>query len=197
VSLVVLMSGGMDSTLVAALAVEEGVAVYPVFVDYGQHAASREWAACRRVSRDLRTNPAKRAALAGYGRLVPSGLTSRERDLVADAFLPGRNMLFLTVAAGYAASIGISSVGIGLLSEETHLFPDQTSGFVSSAQNTLSLALGRDFTVFAPLLQWSKQAVVEALQARGISGTYSCHAGDSTPCGRCIACKEVSSAQER
>lgn len=195
-SLVVLMSGGMDSTLVAAMAHEEGIEVRPIFVDYGQRAVKREWAACQNVAEALGLESPARADLAGYGALVPSGLTRNDLDLNEDAFLPGRNLLFLLVAAAYAKSIHASGVAIGLLDEQLRLFPDQSKAFLESAQATISAALGEAVSVTAPLITWPKAAVIAALAARGIVGTYSCHSGQASPCGECIACLEIDSAAE-
>jgi len=129
--------------------------------------------------------------LRGYGNTIPSGLTSRRRRVNEDAFLPGRNLLFLVAGAAYAYSRRATSVSIGLLREDLHLFPDQTSAFLQGTEELLRTALAYDVRVLAPLMKLDKQASIALAKRKGISGTYSCHAGTSKPCGKCISCLEA------
>jgi 7-cyano-7-deazaguanine synthase len=117
-------------------------------------------------------------------------LTDVSLDLVEDAFTPGRNMLFLLVAAAHAVRVGADAVSIGLLHEDRSLFPDQTQKFIASAEATLSVALGKPIKVLTPLADFHKEDVVALATAKGIHDTYSCHGGGPIPCGRCIACRE-------
>jgi 7-cyano-7-deazaguanine synthase len=189
-STVALVSGGLDSTLVALLAKEAGVALHPLFIDYGQRARDRELDACRRAMRRLALPEPKVADLAGYGDLVRSGLTDKRLRVYEDAFTPGRNTLFLLVAAAYAAQVGADAVSIGLLNEDASLFPDQTRRFVSSVEAMIELAVGRPVRILVPLADFHKRDVVALAKAKGIDGTYSCHLGEEIPCGHCIACLE-------
>ena len=195
-SLVTLVSGGVDSTLMSLLAREEGASIHPLFIDYGQLAARREWIACRRQHRIHRLPPPKKVDLSGFGRTIPSGITSRQMRLREDAFLPGRNMLFLLVGASYAYEVGAHGVAIGLLDPKTHLFPDQTIGFLKQAEQVIAAALGRKIAVVAPLIRFSKKDVLNMARRKHLSGTYSCHAGGSSPCGQCVSCLEVINAKK-
>lgn len=189
-STVVLVSGGLDSTLVACLGREVGVRQFPLFVDYGQRARERELAACIASMQALKLEPPKIADLSGFGSLIQSGLTNPNLKLVDEAFTPGRNMLFLLAGAAYAAQLGADSVSMGLLHEDASLFPDQTRQFVQSAEATLAMAVGKPIKVLLPLAEFHKRDVVALAEAKGIVNTYSCHAGGPTPCGVCIACQE-------
>jgi 7-cyano-7-deazaguanine synthase len=132
----------------------------------------------------------KVADLSGYGRLIKSGLTDPNQRVLEDAFTPGRNLLFLLVAAAYAFQRDADAISIGLLHEETSLFPDQTSAFLQEAEAMIARSMGREIKVLAPLSSFHKQEVIELATLKGIEGTYSCHLGDETPCGACIACNE-------
>ena len=123
-SIVLLASGGLDSTLSAVLAVEQGIEVHPLFVDYGQIAKDRELNACIVNYKHYGLPKPKVVNVQGFGELYPSGLTNLDMDIFEDAFLPGRNMLFLLVGATYACNMCASSISIGVLSEELSLFPD-------------------------------------------------------------------------
>lgn len=189
-SFVNLVSGGLDSTLVGVLAKEEGATVYPLFIDYGQRAAQREWETCQRVHLQLSLPTPIRMDLSGFGQVIRSGLTSTSLDVKEDAFTPGRNLMFLLMGSAYAFQMGAPSVLLGLLSERFSLFPDQQSSFINQAENAIEAALGRRIKVITPLAEFSKADVVKLAQDKGIGGTYSCHTGDSVPCGKCISCLE-------
>lgn len=189
-SIVTLVSGGLDSTLVALLAREEGLEQYPLFIDYGQRAKKKELAACRAVLGRLGLPEPKVAELSGFGRLIRSGLTDPSLRVLEDAFTPGRNLLFLLLASTYAFQLGAEAVSIGLLHEDASLFPDQTNAFLRQAEGMVSASMGRSIRVIAPLAAFHKIDVVALAQEKGIVGTYSCHLGNDDACGACIACNE-------
>jgi 7-cyano-7-deazaguanine synthase len=193
-SLVTLVSGGIDSTVMALLAKEEGVEQYPLFIDYGQLSRRREWEACRRLHARHGLPRPKRMALAGFGGLISSGLTRPHARVNEDAFLPGRNLLFLLAGAAYAREVGAGAVAIGLLDERYRVFPDQTTSFLAAAEQALVAALGDRVRVIAPLMGFSKSDTIRLARAMGVEGTYSCHAGQSDPCGTCISCRETAGA---
>lgn len=195
-STVTLVSGGLDSTLVARLAQECGIEQHPLFVDYGQRARDRELAACRRAMAELGLPDPKVAALGGFGDLIRSGLTDHRLRVLEDAFTPGRNMLFLLIGAAYAVQVGADAISVGLLHEDTSLFSDQTGRFLVSAEATIELAVGRPIRVLAPLAEFHKRDVVELAKTKGIKETYSCHVGEEVPCGQCIACREFQFEEE-
>lgn len=196
-SFVNLVSGGLDSTLIGVMAKEEGIAYFPLFIDYGQRAARTEWETCKLVHNALGLPAPMRMDLSGFGRVVASGLTRAELDIKDDAFTPGRNLMFLLMGSAYAYQQGASSVAIGLLAEELSLFPDQKRNFVAQAETAIAAAMGRQINVLTPLIEFSKADVVKLAQAKNITGTYSCHTGNSEPCGLCIACLEFQFEEEK
>ncbi len=189
-SIVTLVSGGLDSTLMAVLARDAGVNQFPLFINYGQRALKHELAACRRSMRNNRLPKPAVADVAGFGKLIRSGLTDSARHIMEDAFTPGRNLLFLLLGGAYAYQVGANAVAIGLLTERTSLFPDQTSRFAANAESLLSECLGRELGVVMPLKEFTKSDVVRVAGEKKIHGTYSCHSGNESPCGKCISCRE-------
>ncbi|MDB5601176.1 MAG: ExsB family protein [Xanthobacteraceae bacterium] len=189
-SIVTLVSGGLDSTLVALLAKETGNIQYPLFIDYGQRATQRELEACQRAMTLLELPAPHIAELSGFGRLIKSGLTDRSLRVREDAYTPGRNMLFLLTAAAYAERVGADAVAIGLLHDEAAIFDDQTSEFLAAAAELLRMAVGQPLNIIAPLKGFHKKDVVELAKQKNLTGTYSCHLGENVPCGQCIACLE-------
>lgn len=174
----------------AVLANEEGLRQLPLFVDYGQLGRQKELAACEANLKKYGLPVPRVADLRGYGGLIRSGLTDITKNVFADAFTPCRNLLFLTVGAAYAFQAGFSTVGIGLLDENSSLFPDQTKSFLWDTEIVLSRSLGKPLKIVAPLMTLSKADVVRIAKAKGITATYSCHSGTETPCGVCVACRE-------
>jgi len=194
--LVTLASGGFDSTLMSLLAQEQGITLYPLFVDYGQLGAQREWLACRRVHAEHGLPKPRRMNLSGFGRVVPSGITNPRLRINEDAFLPGRNLLLIVVGASYAYSVQAQGVAIGLLNPEDHLFPDQTIEFLRVAEGVVQAAIGRRLRILAPLARFTKRDVLRLAKTRRLRNVYSCHAGTEVPCGACVACVEIANAKE-
>lgn len=191
---VALSSGGVDSSVTMLLLKKKDYSIFPLFVNYGQLSAEREWNACQRICEFLDLKP-ERMDVQGFGKLVASGITSRNCDVEKEAFLPTRNLLFLTLGAAYGYAKAAHVVAIGLLSNP--IFPDQTSDFVQEAQKTISKALGIDITILAPLISLDKSDTLRLARKYGlpIEYTYSCHSGGEKPCGRCISCKERIAAE--
>lgn len=195
-SIVTLVSGGLDSTLMSLLAHEEGVGLAPLFIDYGQLGATREWQACKLLHERHGLPPVIRMDVAGFGKVVPSGITNAEMRINEDAFLPGRNLLLLLCGAAYAYRIQADSVAIGLLSPKDRLFPDQTLDFLRKTEDIIETTTQKRISVIAPLIEFTKSDVLLMAKARDLRDTYSCHAGGAEPCGKCVSCIEIANAKE-
>jgi 7-cyano-7-deazaguanine synthase len=159
-------------------------------VNYGQLNVEKEKAACFANFARLGLPAPRYLELAKYGSEFPCGITSVEKRIVEDAFLPCRNLLLLLCAASYAVQVNAEAIAIGFLDESQNLFPDQTRRFANSAEDTLSIATGKRLRVLTPLISITKAEVIAIAKDKGIDGTYSCHAGTWPPCGVCIACRE-------
>ena len=192
---VVLSSGGVDSSVMLQLLKKKNFRLFPLFIDYGQIAANAEWEACQKVCQYLDLEP-DRMDVSGFGDLIPSGLTNRKLDIEREAFVPTRNLLFLTLGAAYGYGKSAYVIAIGLLSNP--IFPDQTKEFVKDTQKAISKALGIDVTILAPLISLNKFDTLQLARKHGlpIEYTYSCHMGNREPCGRCISCKERIAAEK-
>lgn len=165
----------------------------PIFIDYGQLAREKEWLACKRVFEESNLPEPIRIDLSGYGKLMSTGITDSTKHIHDDAFLPGRNLLFLVVAGSYAHYKRAKKVAIGLLSEKFHLFPDQTERFVVNANIAINEALNDDIAIVTPLINFTKSDVIALAKHYGlpIDRTYSCHSGEEKYCGKCISCLEI------
>lgn len=189
--MIVLLSGGMDSTVALFWALREHADVETLAIDYGQRHRV-ELGRARRI-----------AALAGVPHRevcasipwAPSALTGAGSFDADRVIVPGRNLILLTLAASGG------SVVIGCSGADAERFPDCRVPFLDAAAEALSLGLGRRIEVLAPLVHRSKAQTVELMRelgddcARAVGLSWSCYdpqdAGARSPiaCGRCLACE--------
>ncbi len=189
---VVLTSGGIDSALLLELFQNEGHEVFPLHIDYDQLAGNKEWNACKGICDHFSLSPFK-MEIPGFGKL-PSGLTNANLDIFEQAFLPTRNLTFITLGSAYAYSLGADSVAIGLLANA--IFPDQTKKFIEKAQESISESLGKTIKILAPFIDLDKRDILKLAEERKIPKiTYYCHSGTDVPCGKCVSCKERMAAE--
>lgn len=192
-AIVTLVSGGLDSLIMAKIIARESEEQIPLFVDYGQLSADKEWLACKKIMEVSFLPKPTRIDVSGYGKFFPSGITDANKDIKEGAFLPGRNLLFLLIGSSLAYSKGIDKVAIGLLSEKYSIFPDQTQEFVVNSNFAINSALNANITITTPLIQFSKADVIKLAEdyRLPIKSTYSCHSGKDKYCGKCVACEEI------
>lgn len=191
---VTLVSGGIDSTLLSILAKEQDFEIFPLFIDYGQLGMELEWQACQYNHIKHKLPKPKKMILKGYGKVIHSGLTDNRLRIKEDAFLPGRNSLFLLAAGAYAYQVKSRNIAIGLLTDKYKLFPDQSKDFIKAAENFISLEMDYNIKILTPLMNFNKAEVIKLAKLKKISKTYSCHSGEITPCGKCISCIEIKTA---
>jgi len=189
-NVVTLLSGGLDSTLLAYLLHEEGVNQFPLFINYGQINFEKELLASKESCSKLGIVQPRIIDIRDFGKNIESGLTTKKLDINLDAFLPNRNALFLLIASSYAYKMKCSHIAIGLLNDKNAIFPDQTKMFLDIMENALSISLGRKISILSPLMNFTKGDVISLAKSKGISNTYSCHSGNDKPCGVCISCLE-------
>lgn len=192
--LVTLVSGGIDSTLMSVLAKEKQFELYPLFIDYGQLGNKLEWQACVYNHSKHKLPEPKKLSVSGFGKLIHSGLTDRKLRVKEDAFLPGRNTLFILAASSYAYQVQSKNIAIGLLTDKYKLFPDQSKEFIEAAEKFVSMEMDYEIKIITPLMDFNKAEVIELARSKKISKTYSCHSGKPKPCGKCISCLEIRNA---
>lgn len=186
---VCLASGGLDSTVCLKLFQQKGLLALPVFINYGQRNLDDEFGSLAANCLEHQFHPPVVFDFASFGRNIQTGLTSSAKHVVDDAFTPNRNLMFLTIAAGLAYDRGCNTVGLGFLTADSVIFPDQTDRFLTAAEAVLSVSLGVTMKILCPLRDMSKQDVLRVADNIGVNRHYSCHVG-GVPCGQCIACLE-------
>ncbi len=203
---VVLLSGGLDSTTTAAIALAEGYTLYTLAVDYGQR-HSRELESSAAVSRFL--GAANHTVIPCNLRVIGgSALTSdiavpQDRSIqdmaqnIPITYVPGRNLIFLSFAAAYAEVCGADDLFIGVNQLDYSGYPDCRQEFLDSFTQTANLATkagtqdGRTLRIHAPLAAMTKADIVREGMRLGAPFhlTWSCYIGGAAACGTCDSCQ--------
>ena len=200
---VILLSGGLDSATVVAMAQAQGYRCYTMSFDYGQrHRAELQAAA--RVARDLSVVEHKVIGLNLDG-IGGSALTDSTIDVpetpgegIPVTYVPARNTVFLSLALGWAEVLEAQDIFIGVNAVDYSGYPDCRPEFVEAFERLANLATkagveGQGFRIQAPLQNMSKAQIVQAGIARGVdySLTVSCYQADADgrACGKCDSCR--------
>lgn len=203
---VVLVSGGLDSATTLAVARSEGFEAHALSVSYGQR-HSAELRAARRVAEHLGAASHKTVALdlrAIGGSALTADMTvpKKRADLetsseIPATYVPARNLVFLSIALGYAETLEASDLFIGVTAVDYSGYPDCRPEFIRSFEATANLATaagvrGQGFRVRAPLINLSKTRIIELGIQLGVdfSLTHSCYDPDpeGRACGACDSC---------
>ena len=186
----ILLSGGIDSSIMALLYKKERFDVHPLFIDYGQRAGKQEWNACKKICLKLHLHNPMRIPVCSISKLHKNLLTSRSSK-VESPFFPFRNLILISIAALYAYESNCNNLAIGIVGRGAVSFPDCSQEFISSLSKSLSLAVNSEIRVFTPLIGFSKGDIINYGSEYGFPYklTYSCYLGGIKHCGQCAACK--------
>lgn len=203
---VVLLSGGLDSGVAAALFARDGGCIAAcLHFDYGQRAARPEAAAAERLARrlgaPLRTVQlpwlAELARTAGCRLMVDGGdLPQGSAQVPGDArsaaavWVPARNAVFVAIAAAHCEALDAACIVAGWNREEAVTFPDNSPEFAAAADRFLGYGTRTGVRVVSPTLPWDKQRIVATARELGFArgDFWSCYGGGERPCGRCESC---------
>jgi 7-cyano-7-deazaguanine synthase len=204
-SSVVLLSGGLDSATVLALAKEQGFALYALSLDYGQrHAAELKAASRVAASLGVLRHEIIRVDLARFGQ---SALTDKSIDVPAYAgltgaipltYVPARNTVMLAIALSWMEALGGRDIFFGANAVDYSGYPDCRPEYVRAFEAMANLATksgveGQKITVHVPMMTWTKAEIIRKGIALSIdySLTVSCYQADAQgrACARCDACQ--------
>jgi 7-cyano-7-deazaguanine synthase len=200
---VVLLSGGMDSATVLAMALEQGYECYALSFRYGQrHTAELQAAieqanvqgAIRHEIIDLDLSRFGGSALTDKNIDVPTHPT----DGIPVTYVPARNTVFLSIALGWAEVLGAQAIFIGVNAVDYSGYPDCRPEFIAAFQAMANLATkmgveGKLITLYTPLIDLTKADIIREGIRLGVdyAQTVTCYSANSEgqACGECDACR--------
>ena len=202
-SAIILLSGGLDSITVLALAKQQGYKCYALSFDYGQR-HNAELNAAKTIARHYGVIEHKIMPL-GLASIGGSALTDQTIQVPVEpqagipvTYVPARNTIFLAFALGWAEVLGIHDVFIGVNAVDYSGYPDCRPEFIEAFQFMANLATkvgveGQQITIHTPLIALSKAEIIRQGIELGIDYalTVSCYAADEQgkACGVCDSCR--------
>ncbi|SDQ41395.1 transcriptional regulator /preQ(0) biosynthesis protein QueC [Pseudoxanthomonas sp. CF385] len=199
---VVLLSGGMDSAAVVAIAREQGFAVHALSVRYGQRHTS-ELDAAARVAASLgavahKTVHVDLRSIGGSALTDDIDVPDAGGPGIPVTYVPARNTIMLSVALGWAEVLGANDIFCGVNAVDYSGYPDCRPEFIEAFEKLANLATkagveGAGLRIHAPLLRLSKADIVREGLRLGVdfAQTVSCYRADDQgrACGHCDACR--------
>ncbi|SFW15604.1 preQ(0) biosynthesis protein QueC [Pseudomonas sp. NFACC19-2] len=200
---VILLSGGLDSATVVAMAKAEGYSCYSMSFDYGQRHRA-ELQAAERVARQLGVVEHKVIGLnlngIGGSALTDSSIAVPESPTegIPATYVPARNTVFLALALGWAEVLEARDIFIGVNAVDYSGYPDCRPEFVEAFERMANLATragveGQGFAIRAPLQQMGKGEIIQTGMRLGVDYalTVSCYQADDDgrACGKCDSCR--------
>lgn len=204
---VLIFSGGLDSTTLLYKLKNEGHDVFPITFLYGQKHC-RELKSAKKICQNLNVMH-KVIDLSALQTVLDSALTNPDISIpsvpsgaqfyetLKTTVVPNRNAIFLSVAAGYAQSIGAKNIFFAAHYSDRGMYPDCREEFISSFENMTKLSLDDDtVSVSSPFATIKKYEVVKIGNSLNVPFelTWSCYEGKDRHCGRCSACRERKNA---
>ncbi len=211
-SQIILLSGGLDSVVNLAMALEQGDVLLCLTFDYGQRAAEQEIEASKKVSahyslthRVMRLpwmeglissalmHGEERVPLLSQEELNDSKKTKKTAQAV---WVPNRNGLFINIAASMAESLGAGLIITGFNREEGETFPDNTKAFMDAINHSLEYSTLSSVKVVSYTAEMIKKEIVEAGIRRKapFQHVWSCYSGQAKMCGQCESCLRLKRA---
>ena len=200
---VVLFSGGLDSTTVLVYALKQSYDVYPLTFSYGQRHAieikqsektlEKYGLLNRQTIFSIDLTPFVNCSLINRNLEVPEFAENR----IPSTYVPSRNLIFLSVASGFAETLGAEKIFIGVNSVDYSGYPDCRPEFVEAFNKTIAVGTKQGvesgIKVEAPILNMSKKEIIELGMSLGVdySLTHSCYnpTQDGLSCGICDSCR--------
>lgn len=200
---VVLLSGGLDSATVLAIATSQGYACYALSINYGQrHVAELNAARAVAAQFDVIEHKTLSIDLSAIGG---SALTDTDIDVpespssgIPITYVPARNTIMLSLALGWAEVLGASAIFAGMNAVDYSGYPDCRPAFVNSFEQLANLATkagveGRKLSIHAPLIDLTKAEIIQQGMTLGVdyAQTVSCYQADNQgrACGVCDSCR--------
>ena len=200
---IILASGGLDSSTVAGIARRSEAEIYGLSFDYGQR-HSKELQAAKKIAKHFKFKDLKivKVNLSLWGG---SSLTDKKKqipnkgikkNIIPNTYVPGRNTIFISIALSYAEAINADLIGLGVNALDYSGYPDCRPDYIQQFQKLANLSnkRGREnkpIKLWTPLLNLNKEEIIEMAFDHDvpIEDTWSCYVGGSKPCQKCDSCR--------
>ena len=207
-SIVILISGGLDSSTIVGIAKKEGALINGLSFDYGQR-HKKELKAAQEIASHFSIDEFKTinldlslwggSSLTDKSKTIP--LQGLQTNKIPNTYVPGRNTIFIATALSYAEAIHADYVGLGINSLDYSGYPDCRPDYIQKFQELANLSnkRGREedpIQLWTPLITLNKVEIIELANQNNvpIDQTWSCYSGGEKPCGRCDSCRIRESA---
>ena len=198
------LSGGLDSTVATSLLAKD-YEVHAITFDYGQRSTQMEIKSSKAICEELGLKHTV-IELPWLSRLGGSALTSQETvpelemnqlddkevcdETARKVWVPGRNVVFTSIALSFAEAEGAEKIIVGWDLEEAATFPDNSKEFLDAFNRLLEIGSLDDVQIEAPLIHMNKEEIVKLCDKIGapINISYSCYRGREEHCGVCESC---------
>jgi len=197
--MVILLSGGIDSTVLLYQMAKGGHIDHALSFDYGARHNRMEIKYAKKHAKRLNIphgiikldlSAVLKSALLGDIE-VPQDIDYAD-PMQALTIVPFRNPIMLSVAAGYALSVGSDGVAIATHKTDQQIYPDCRPEFNEAMANVIEIVSEGKLRLYAPYAEMSKVSIVRLGMEIGVDirNTYSCYVGEEQPCGKCGTCTE-------
>lgn len=190
---VIVLSGGLDSAIVAYWANQQGYQIYPITFNYGQ-IALKETEAAQKIAKALGTTTKGVDLSALKDIFGTTSLVNREIPLTAEfsapIIVPFRNAIFLSVAVAYAVTVGADKVFYGAQGSDELFYPDCSREFYEAFEKAARVGTCEEITIKAPFGGSKKFELLKKGIKLGVPFelTWSCYRDGANHCGRCESC---------
>jgi len=198
---VILVSGGMDSCVTAAMAKDDGYELCFLHLNYGQRTENRELEAFHNIADFYDIKDRLVVDISHLAQIGGSCLTDHtidvptanlENEEIPISYVPFRNANILSAATSWAEVLGANTLYIGAVEEDSSGYPDCRRSFYDAFEKTIEEGTKPDthINIITPLIQLSKKKIILAGHALNapINLSWSCYESENIPCGECDSC---------
>ena len=201
--IIILISGGLDSSTIAGLAKNANAKIVGLAFDYGQK-HKRELEAAVKIASHFNFREFKimkldlslwgGSSLIDINKKIP--INGLNKNIIPSTYVPGRNTIFISIALSYAEAIDADFIGLGVNALDYSGYPDCRPDYIEQFQKLANLAnkRGREnkpIRLWTPLLNLNKEEIIDLAFNNNvpIKETWSCYAGEAKPCQKCDSCR--------
>ncbi|MBX3042309.1 MAG: 7-cyano-7-deazaguanine synthase QueC [Candidatus Kapabacteria bacterium] len=199
---IVLLSGGMDSAVCAAIAKNAGFELAAIHLNYGQLTQLKELECFNLVCQDFSIEHKLVTDVSFLAEIGGSSLTDNKIEVknsnlglgeIPNTYVPFRNANILAIATSWAEVIEARAIFIGAMEQDSSGYPDCRKSFFSAFQSTINLGTkpGSEIKIFTPIIDMTKSGIIKIGLELGVdfSHTWSCYKNSDIACGQCESCR--------